>query len=448
MSNNYFYPKDIIAAKAKCSSTPWLKLEPTKTRKSPSKQNPTYYIPFTAKNVAGKYIPLTVSFGSQVIASSAKPPYGVTPEEAKDVRILFRELTREDFEPTEYNEAKIDGLLANNKEFITALNIIADEYIALAEKEVLTYKGDKFKLTKTKTINCFRQTHRNAGEDESAAANDEGKVELPVPLFRLKLPADAVTKKIGNAATDKIEHGYIVYDMVKGTAVSEDGKTTYKPVVAKLKTSRGYIDLTISNAKNFITYMSLVGGKVAFDSICISKAGISLMCKIRDLHVRKHSQMKSEAMGEDMVNDMVSYGADLGDADEEIYDEPTDETEESPRSNSAKRPVKGAKPKTKTSQKELLKALDNDEDEVTVGNDEPDENDVDDQDDSNKQARAKQNMQEPVEDSTQDPDNDDAVEDSTQDPDNDEPVKKVKPPPKKPATGGNLKAGARRKKDT
>ena len=432
MSNSSFSPKDIIAAKAKCGDAPWFKLDPTNTRKV-GKQNLTYYIPFTARNLTGKYIPLNVSFGRQVIASSAKPPHGVTDEEAKDVRILFRELERDDFEPTEYNKSKIDGLLTSNKEFITALNIIADEYLALAENEVLTYKGDKFKLNKVKTINCFRQTHRNAGEGDTA--DEEGKVPLPKPLFRLKVPADPNTKKLGNPPNDKMDHRYIVFDMSKNAnKVGADGKTRYEPVVAKLKTSSGkFLDLTVSNAKNFITYMSLTGGKVTFDSICISKAGLSLMCKIRDLHVMKHKQLKSELLDSDTVNDMNEYGAGLN-TEDEVFDEPTEEDNESPKETKSftKKPAA----KTKLNHKSLLKALDNDEDEVTVGNDEPEENEVD---EDEKPANSKQ------EDATEEHDEDEhneSVEEPVQ-------VKKSKLPAKgKLSTGGNLKAGARAKKDT
>ncbi len=438
MSNNFFTPKDVIAAKAKCVDTPWLKVEPTKTRKSQSKQNPTFYIPITARNITGKYIPLALSFGSQVIASSAKPPFGVEPAEAKDVRILFRELSREDFEPTEYNEAKIEGLLANNKEFIAALNIIADEYVNVVESDVLTYKGDKFKLTKTRTINSFRQTHRNAGENDEG--DEDGKVALPVPLYRLKLPADAVTKRIGISATEKTEHQSIVFDMKKGTSrVGADGKSKYTHVVAKIRTSSGYVDLTISNVKNFITYMSLVGGKVVFDSICISKAGISLMCKIRELHVMRHPHLKVDAMDENTVNDMRMMGADLGDADDEIMDEPVEDAEAPPRYAKSNN-----KFNNKPSKKAVVQALDNDDDdEVVVGNDEPDENNIDEDELPPAKKQSAKNAAKPVEKH----DEEDETTEQAEENEGMEELPKKKMVKGKPTTGGNPKAGARRKKD-
>lgn len=505
MSATYFEAKDVKTAKAKCQSEPWFKLDAAKTRKNKNKQQPTYYIPFTARTSAGKRIPLALRFARQVLASNAKIPFGVSDEEARDVRVSFRQLTPEDFEPTDYEEPKREGLIQSNTEFVEALNLIADEYLELVEREVLTYKGDKFKLNKNKTVNCFRQTHRDAGDDEEG--DDEGKIALPHPIFRVKVPADPETKKLG-FNSEKTGHIYVVFDMKKASkeAKTVDGKKKNKPVVAKIKTSKGYVDLTINNAKHFITYMSLTGGMILFDSVCISKSGISLMCRFKELHVWRHRPLKVNAIDDDAVNDMAEYGAGNNkDDDEEVFDEPEEGTNDDEDSGSGKKkskPSAKGKPKApaKGSKKSLSKALDNDDDDEVpeeyvpdeddvAGGDEPEENsgDADDADDADdaeetpevteepatkasaKAAAAKPaatkpktppkltKKSEPTEEPEEnDGDGDDSAPADDADDSADAPAEDSTPPAKantkasttksaKPATGGNLKAGARKK---
>lgn len=381
MSASYFEVKDIKTAKAKCKSEPWFKLDAAKTRKTKGRDHTTYYIPFTAKNVAGKYITLSLRFARQVIASNAKIPYGNDENSAKDVRVNFRQLTLDDFDSTDYEESKREGLIQSNTEFIEALGLISDEYEELVKREVLKYKGGKFKLSSNKTINNFRQSSRLAADDETEEADAEGKVALPHPIFRVKITADKETKKLGYNS-EKTGHGYVVFDMKKASkeAQTVDGKKKNKPVVAKIKTSKGYVDLTLSNAKHFITYMSLTGGMITFDSVCISKSGISLMCKFRELHVWRHRPLQVKAIDDDTVNDMAEYGTTNDKEDEEVYDEPEESQEKKGKSkSSAKGSTKG--------KKAISKALENDgDDEVPVddeddndgedatGGDEPDEN--------------------------------------------------------------------------
>lgn len=510
MSATYFEAKDVKTAKAKCKSEPWFKLDAAKTRKNKNKQQPTYYIPFTAKTGAGKRIPLALRFARQVIASNAKIPFGVSDEEARDVRVSFRQLTSEDFEPTDYEEPKREGLIQSNTEFVEALNLIADEYLELVEREVLTYKGDKFKLNKNKTVNCFRQTHRDAGDDEEG--DEEGKIALPHPIFRIKVPADPETKKLG-FNSEKTGHIYVVFDMKKASkeAKTVDGKKKNKPVVAKIKTSKGYVDLTVNNAKHFITYMSLTGGMILFDSVCISKSGISLMCRFKELHVWRHRPLKVNAIDDDAVNDMAEYGASNDkDDDEEVFDEPEEGNDDSDnpkgkgKSNAKGKPSAKGKPPSKGSKKSLSKALDNDDDEEVPADDVPDEDDAaggdepeensGDADDAEDDADATKENSEETPEVTEEPatkssaktaakpaatkpktppkltkksepteepeendgddDGDDSApaddaDDSADAPTEEPPAKAATKAPAakstKPATGGNLKAGARKK---
>ena len=419
MASTYFEVKDIKLAKAKCGKEPWFKLDVSKTRKNKNAQQPTYYIPFTAKTSGGKRFPLALRFNKQIIASNAKIPFGVKDEDARDVRVSFRQLTQDELDITDYEESKRTSLIQSNTEFVEALGIIADEYLELVKREVLTYRGDKFKL-KVKTINCFRQTHREAGDGEEGdeegdeESNEKSKIKLPHPIFRIKIPADPLTKKLG-FNSEKTGHIYVVFDMAKASkdAKTSDGKTSdvkKKPIVAKIKTFKGYVDLNVTNAKHFITYMSLTGGMIMFDSICISKSGISLLCQFKEIHVWRHKPLKIEAMNDEMANEMAEYGVSNKD-EEEVFDEPDDSNHENDiESKSAKSKVKSKtqsnikdkiKATTKLVARKLVKALDNnnsdnevsaDEDEPNANEEEPNaDDDADADDDANADAEEEPN---------------------------------------------------------
>jgi hypothetical protein len=360
MSSLYLEPKDIIAIKQKYPKECILKILADKTRKNKNEKQPTYYIPIVIKNLAGKYVSCNLKFGRQIITSNAKIPFGVDSETAKDVRISYRRIKDEDLEGTEYDPSKYEDLKASNKEFIEALDIIADEAIALC-KTVLKSKSDKYKINKNKTINSFRQTHREATEDEvnDKLADEDDKIKLETPIYRLKLPADPNTKKLGYFSDQK-GHTYNVFDMKKASQAAKNSKAPQK-VVAKIKTPNGYVDLDVNNAKHFISYMSLTGGVVNFDCICISKSGLSQMQKIRELHVWKHKSMSVPAIDNEDIQQAAEYGNNNEDEEEVNLDEPVEtKTSKSGKSKSAK-----------SKSRNLKKMLAADSDE------EPDSNDSD-----------------------------------------------------------------------
>lgn len=377
MSNTSFTPKDIKAVKAKYPNVPLLKLETGKARMNKNKKQPTYYIPFSMRNITGKFMPLNLKFVRQIIASSAKIPFGVEEDQAKDLRISYRRLDASDLEKTDYQEeSQREVLLKSNEEMIDALNIIADEYYSLLEREVFKYKGDKFKLTKKQrdTIYCFRQSERKAGDGEEGDEN--GMIPLPAPIFRIKLEADPETKKIGRK-TEK-GHKYVVFDIKKTARLDAENKkkgvkNPTKPVIAKINVGNTITDLTIKNAKHFITYMSLTGGTIYFDSICISNQGVSILCKFTDLHVSHHRVLKQDGLNMEEISENVGFGANNLEEDlDVVVDEP--EEGESTKPDTKKKTGKPAG-KTKNS-KALSKALDNDEDgEQNLDDEEPAEND-------------------------------------------------------------------------
>ncbi len=393
MSTNIFNPQTLLATKEKYKSSPLLKLEGDvrtggKTEKG-KKKIQSYYIPFKCKNIAGKYVPLQLKFIKQVTASGARLPYNISEDDAKHVTVLYRKLTEEDLANSDYPEAKREGLLQLNDEFTKALDVIADEYLDLVKREVLPEckkKESKFKLLGSKKIHCFRQTHRDAGEndeteetktdeEESKTDDDKPKIKLENPMFRIKLKADPVSKKIGTNFNGK--YTPTVYDMKKTAKESvAAGKT--KKVVAKVIVRGVPRDLTIKNVRHFVTYLSTSGGIITFESVCISSQGISLLCHFRELHIWRHKPMKQETLNTADITDMADCGMEGEDEDVNIEDE--DEELE----KTSKTKVKDNKKNNSKAMKDL--AFENAEDEEDFGGlDEPDENngddDIDDPDD-------------------------------------------------------------------
>jgi hypothetical protein len=383
MSNSSFTPKDIIASKKKHGAdSRLLKADIVNTRKNKNPKQPTYYVPITFKNVAGKQQAINLKFVRQLISSNAKLPYGAEKDDAKFLNVSFKKLESKDLDGTEYPDDKKEGLLAANAEFIEALGIIADDYIACVKDEILKYKGEKFRLIERK-LNCFRQDRRlGSAEDENQ--DEDGKVAID-PIYRIRLEADPETKKIGRNSDRG--HQYVVFDMRKS---EKEAKETGKPkrdVVARVMVKGKPVDLNINNAKHFVSFMSLTSGIIHFECICLSRSGISIKCRFRSLHVWRHKTMKQESIGEDDRNDMAEFGYKGGD-DEDLdvnVDEPEEEENDEDSRPKGKQSGKG-KPTTKPgkSSKAISKALNTDDDgEQTLEDepaDEPDEHDVDDPD--------------------------------------------------------------------
>lgn len=430
MSSNFFTVKEFLAAKEKYADDGGvIKASIDAVKVIKKAQQSTYYIPIKGRNIAGKQIPLSIKFTKQVLCSNAKIAYGVELKDAKDVRVSFRTITKDDLSKTDYNEEQYDELVESNNEFIKVLDAIADEYLAIVNNELLTYKGEKIakKDLKPKEIYCFRQSHRDKS-DSSEQTDDTGKVPLECPIFRIRINANPANKKLG-FYSEKTGHIYTVYDTKKSmhdaaVKTKETGKKVApKPVVAKIKSPDGkFQDLTVSNAKHFITYMSLTGGTIQFESICLSKSGVSLLCKFRDLYVWRHKPMKISTLNEDDIDAYARIGTGADDVDVEMeLEEPTedaDDVDDKPKKLTGKK---------SNNAKAIAKAMENDDDGEVELNNEPDEHDTEEPEEN------------PVEDI---PDIVEASASAGASNDEEEVPKK----PKKPVTGGNLKAGTRSKK--
>jgi hypothetical protein len=389
MAAQFITPREIIEIKEQSPDENILTLDIDNINYGKNKTFPTSYIPFKCKRLVGPPTQINLKLHQQISSSNAKISFGVLPKDAKDVRITMIKFIIDDLENTDYPEDKKLLLIQKNNEAIKALHILKSEYEDLVNTDILTYDGEKFELGDCRNINNICQTHRKASKEEKRddkklpkderLVNKMGKIPLPHALYRLKILADYETKKLGYKT--KNGHKYVVFDARKANKSNK-----FKPVVAKVKSKGNPTDLTTDNAKHFITYMSLFSGLFNFDSICISKSGISLMGKFHDIHIWPHKPMTIKTIDEDEMAEMAYVGATGYDSDAEI-DEPeegenvVDDFEEHNESTQSRPKTKPVKTRTVSNNKSptSVKVEDNNENEVFLDN-EPEENDNDNED--------------------------------------------------------------------
>ena len=354
MATQFIAPREVIEVKEQFPDENILILDTENTNKA--KGSDTYFIPVLIKRLVGKPTRCSLKITKQIIASNAKIGFGVKPKDAKDVRVTFRKLEAKDLEDTDYPEENHTALLKFNDDLIKAKEILANEYAALVESDVLEYEGDKFEVGSCRTVHNFRQTTRKASKEEIAAdkklpkedrqVSKDKKLPLPMTLYRTKLSADIKNgQKIGQYT--KKGHRYIVFDARKAK------KNGMKPVVAKVRKNGKLVDLTTDSARNFVTYMSLVGGVENYECVCLSSFGISFIVKFRDLHVWPHKQMKTQTLDEEDFDGMAMMGTSGYDSDAEIEEpesksgDESDDFDEGPEVIATKKSKKSKKSKKK-----------------------------------------------------------------------------------------------------
>jgi hypothetical protein len=424
MSSRILTPADIIAIHKKLNGARMLHAKVTDVKKNKNTTRETYYIPLEIVNLSGERIPFLMKFVRQVISSNAKISKKTDLTNAKDVIVTIRKINKDDLSKTEYPVEKHEFLMKSNEELVTALNILADEYERMVSEDILKNKSKTFVIQNRK-ICSFRQMVRKAGNDEEG--NDDGNIKLENPLFRVKIAADFESKKLGYLNFKTKKFVYTVFDTKKSKQeMKAKNLKTAPAVVARVKIGDSLQDLNLANAGHFITYMSLTGGSVTFDSICLSNMGISCPFKFKELHVFRHKPLKMPIMNDDDMNDMEEFGTGVDNTDEVEIDEPQDQ---------APQQTPTGKKSSKNSQS-IAKALADDDEEVTMDDalDEPDENDTSDPEETTDKTVVTKKT------SPKDSDEDEEPVKS-----NPKVVVKAAPVKKTAGTGGNLKAGSRKK---
>jgi hypothetical protein len=456
MTSTKITPKTLIELRAKNPELgSILTLDIKDTKKNKDTTFPTYYIPVRLINSDGARVKCKLTIVKQIVASNAKP-FGKDEKATKaanDVFISFRKFFDEDLNVTDYPDNEKPTLLKQNEELIEALKILSEEYMYLVNNVVVPYDGDKFEIQDPDTLKIanFVQTERKATdeekkEDAKRGANEKlisksKKIALANPIYRIKINGDKDTKRIGriNYKTKKVE--YTVFDVRKPS--KESGKK-YMP--AKLKDGSGkLVDLTVSNIKHFLTYMSLIGGIIEFEDVCVSKSGISLKTRFQEIYVMPHKPLKPESMNQEDLDEMASAVSTGNTDDMVITDEPEPEDEDDVQETKSKPKSKSSSNKQSVPVRTGRKPVVQEEPEEQELTDEPMENEEEDNPDDPDNVKA--------DDTTSGNDNNDNDDNDDNNDDGDGSPKKASSPPKitnktkdvKPATKPASKPAAKPK---
>ena len=294
--------------------------------KNPKSAYDVSYIPLKFKHVSGKKIsPVDIVFKEQIVSSSANQPPS-SDGIPSCLNLVFKKLKKEDLECGDYiprsmdtaelqtkeNERmskNIDKYLSNNDKLIKVLDILFSSYMHLCENINANQNDFKFRICKEKGVKTMKICVIKQVTRLDRITNKD--VELETPLYRLKLPVVKDSGLVGIFRSGTMK--YNVFDARKMTA-----KNKYKPVAAKVKVNGKMKDLDYQNAREFITYNSLLGGIIRFDAISSSKAGLSLQNSLYELYVFRHkTKFTRQIMTKDDIIEMRGGNVDEDEDDDE-----------------------------------------------------------------------------------------------------------------------------------
>jgi hypothetical protein len=325
MSTTKLTPAEVIAVHKKWPDTCMLRVNYDKVRdnaKGDATKKATYWLPVEIRRLTDKWTQVFLSAKFTVLCSSAKLPFGKTKDNANKMSVMFRTLTEKDLEGTDYDAKVIPKLIESQAELCESLSIL-DEHLTLLYEDIAE-RADQpkatFKIHSTDS-HSFAQKYRKASDDDRA--NDEIKCvkigsEWKVPLethsYRLNMPADPQSHKIGKKFPgEKIKH--VVFDSRKSNKNNK-----WKPVPARVKSGGNMVDLDTYNAHHFITYMSMATFNAHLQSICSSPQGLSPVTEFRTLSVWPHKPMVKNELDEDDYDEMANMGASGFNDDQDVDD--------------------------------------------------------------------------------------------------------------------------------
>ena len=322
MSANYLTPENIIAFRAKNGPGKMIRRSVGKNsvRKNTNAQFPTWYLSLQFQTPEGSWVQSQLKFIKQVLGGNAKTPPVTGTDGPKFVNYTVREINEEMIKESDYKTSDYPDLLQRNKMFINALNILNEEFAIFIKNDIIAYEGAEFEVLSEET-SSFIQDSRKASKEEKADDKKlpedqrkviKNKIKLDVQLIRFRIPIDVKTpdKRIGINTREGV-HIDMVFDARKQSRT---------PAIIKQKVGNETKDmyLTMDNAANFITYMSLTGGLVDFE-LSVGEKGIGIQPKLRELHVAPHRKLKKSAFADNEFDEMRSMATNESDA---VMDEP------------------------------------------------------------------------------------------------------------------------------
>jgi hypothetical protein len=301
----------------------------------------TAYIPLQFKHVNGKLMPVKIKFTELLICSSAKAPQSSSEEGIpKHLNISFMKLKREDIaggdytpkqKPTPELQAAEDERVAGNisrymenlEKFLKVLEIIDNSYKTVCAELISNEANLSFRIRKDRKMKDIPVFSRKQETRLNKDTNQDEKLENPI--FRLQIPVYKKDGRIGNWSNYKNKFINTVFDARKMTK-----KNNYQAVPAKVKVGDKLVDLDVNNASAFITYKSLIGGSITFDSIVASKFGLSLDNCFYELYVYRHKAKASQVSTtkEDIIRMRGGESTESDDDEAEVSNEEAEDGEE------------------------------------------------------------------------------------------------------------------------
>lgn len=283
--NGFLTPADILASREHHDpSTDLIDIRP-QPREVRAHGSTTRYYSVLFLKADGTRVPLRLRFFGQLLGSKMKPSGGNAEETPKEMQLSFFKMSEGDLVDSDWAEDQRTELLESNADFVKALSIINDEFRHCVLGNMQHMKGVRGDTKVWPIV----QTHRKATKDDQT---EDETVPLENPIARLKVPVDRATGLIQRKTREGFKE--IVFDARKMTS----GRSSdLKPVF--IRNGKSIQRLTAKIAHHFVTYLSITAGWVNFDSICVSKFGVSLKNSVGQLLVVPHRKMESDALDQD-----------------------------------------------------------------------------------------------------------------------------------------------------
>lgn len=342
--STYVTIKDILESAKKYGNDQVLTWDPTVFRDNKKNNKASKYdctwVPFKFRFITGTEVQLRLKFSKVVISSGAKLPSSEE-DNIKNMIIVFRKMSEEellqgDYAPKKMTNAEdqaiedkkmqdnVQLMLTATNEFNDAMEIIDKSYqnlcLQMKQAQSLGFTVRKDKKVKTiEEVNVYsiRQSSR---EDKENPGADDIKLEFPLTRIKLMLGKNGVVGiETFNQTTKSWDFRPNVYDSRK-----MGPKNNYEPVLANVKENGRLCPLDSKNAGVFITYKSVVGGIVEFQEIVVSKFGLSLANKFKELYVKRNKSNLVESTFS--KKDLEAMGGDDEEEDDEEVEMPVVET--------------------------------------------------------------------------------------------------------------------------
>lgn len=315
--------KDIQEAKANC-----LKLTSFRKPKSGEHAETTFYPNIELKS-GDSTKKLTYVEQDFVIGGSAKLPPKKNEETAKYIQLNMRRRKPDELKGSIFNakggvtpviEKRRIDYCKNTNDFCDTL-----DKIDVAYKELYTQlKKDKYKMdgkvvvTKdhTKVTSFVQRTVKDKANDTEIALDE--------PIYRLRIPVDVNTHRLGNVDFETKAVKPVVFDLTQ-QLINRRKTGENREVEAKVKVNGKMESLTTYNFKEFLTPESVYKIVYKVNLPVISPERISGSLIIQKIYVLRNTSKMMQGMTDEQLASLDGEFSDLITEDNEDEDMPDEE---------------------------------------------------------------------------------------------------------------------------